>query len=224
MIGSVFISHSSQEPDREMAATLAARLEDHNLDVWWDEGGLLGGDVFPAEILEAIIARESFLFMLSPRSVASRWCRRELICAVQIGKPIIPLLVEEVPPAQRPLEIAELQWIDMRSGVDRGLDPLLRSLGVTPVARPETADTPFARDELLIRALATALTEARGFTDALNMVYLLQRIGLQCVETERAERIWKRLRPLDHYSGPRVDFDKVRIWLLHEWESGPYET
>ncbi|MGH9867501.1 MAG: toll/interleukin-1 receptor domain-containing protein [Candidatus Polarisedimenticolia bacterium] len=221
MIGSVFISHSSQDPDRGMAGTLASRLTEQGLDVWWDEAGLEGGAVFPAEILEAIIRQESFLYMLSPRSAASRWCQRELVRAVELGKLVIPLLVENVSSERQPLEIAGLQRIDIRSGVDRNLDALLHRLGVRLIGEPARYDNPLARDERLLRALAAALTEAKSFTDALNMVGLLKNIGLQCVETERAARILRRLRPFDHYTGPRIDFAKVSAWLIREWESGP---
>jgi hypothetical protein len=53
--GSVFISHSSRQPDFEMTERLADKLKEAELDVWWDSQKLEGGQTFPAEILEAII-------------------------------------------------------------------------------------------------------------------------------------------------------------------------
>lgn len=80
-IGSAFISHSAKEPDHSVAKALFGALQDVGIDVWWDEEGLEGGDSFTVEILEAIIRHHYFLFIVSPRSIKSKWCQRELIKA-----------------------------------------------------------------------------------------------------------------------------------------------
>ena len=95
-LGTVFLSHSAREPDHAVTGALAKALTEVGLDVWWDREGLEGGDFFAVEILEAIIRQRFFLFIVSPRSVASRWCLRELVRATELGKETIPLILEPV--------------------------------------------------------------------------------------------------------------------------------
>mgnify|MGYP001561361736 CR=1 FL=1 len=88
--GSVFISHSSKPPDFDLTKVLAGKLTRCGLNVWWDKDGLEGGHEFTAEIVEAIIRQHYFLFLLSKHSATSKWCRRELARASELGKTIIP--------------------------------------------------------------------------------------------------------------------------------------
>ena len=70
-IGTVFLSHSSHEPDYSVTRTLAEALKEVGIDVWWDVEKLEGGAFFPVEILEAII-RQHFL---SSSYLNNRWNR-----------------------------------------------------------------------------------------------------------------------------------------------------
>lgn len=221
-LGTVFLSHSAREPDHGVTRALAKALAEVGLDVWWDREGLEGGDFFPVEILEAIIRQRFFLFIVSPRSVASRWCLRELVRATELGKETIPVILEPVSEAVRPLELAGLQYVHMSAGVSEALPAILRAFGLGP-SSAAIPDDPFARDGRLIAALAEQLRYAAGFTDALNMVQLLQNIGLACCETERARAILQGMRDLEHFGvagGVRkIDYGKVRSYLLRTWAS-----
>src|SRR5262245_57434965 len=129
-LGTVFLSHSAREPDYAVTRSLAEALTEVGLDVWWDRDQLEGGDFFGVEILEAIIRQRVFLFIVSPRSVASRWCLRELVRATELGKETIPLILEPVSDELLPLQLAGLQYVPMSTGVADALPGILRALGL----------------------------------------------------------------------------------------------
>jgi len=221
-LGTVFLSHSAREPDHSVTQSLAEALTGVGLDVWWDRDGLEGGDFFAVEILEAIIRQRFFLFIVSPRSVESRWCLRELVRATELGKQTIPLILEEVPDGILPLELAGLQYVQISRGVDDALPAILRALGAGP-SSPGLPNDPFARDGRLISAIATQLPYATTFTGSLNMVLLLEKIGLECCETERARTIFAGMRNDKNWSlsgaVKKIDYRKVKDYLLRTWES-----
>jgi len=220
-IASVFISHSAQEPDHFVTRSLATGLQDVGFSVWWDEDGLEGGDFFAVEILEAIIRQRQFLFVISPRSITSKWCQRELIRATELGKEIIPLMLEQVPTERLPLEIAGIQYVNIGRGVQESLPSILKALGVGERASTPALEDPFARDGQLVQAIADQLPYAKSFTDSLNMVMLLQNIGLSCCQTDRAREIFAGMRGPGNWSSAggmrRIDYDKVRSYLLQSW-------
>lgn len=110
----------------------------------------------------------------------------------------------------------------MAAGVGDALPAILRALGLGP-SSASIPDDPFARDGRLIAALAEQLRYAAGFTDTLNMVHLLQNIGLACCETERARAILQGMRDLEHFGAGggvrKIDYGKVRLYLLRTWAS-----
>lgn len=219
-VGSVFISHSSKDPDYGVAEALARSLEQVGLDVWWDKDRLEGGDVFPAEIVEAIIRQRAFLFILSQRSSKSKWCLRELARADELPKEIIPLKLEEVPAGQQPLQLAGLQYVPIGAGISNSLDDILKALGLGLRSKFQAPDDPFARDARLIQAIANQLNYAKTFTDTLNLVLLLKSIGEAICETDRARNLLQGMLSRDQYSGGRISYDKVRDSLLTGWFKG----
>jgi len=220
-IGSVFISHSSREPDFSITKSLAESLEGIGVNVWWDKEGLEGGDYFPVEILEAIIRQHFFIFVISNESIKSKWCLRELIRATELEKEIKPLLLEHIPKEKSPLELAGLQYVDISSGIHNSLPSILRALGIGETTIPNVLDDPFARDGHLIEIMADQLRYAKTFTDTLNLVYMLKNIGMKCSETDHAKTIFENMASLSLFSVQggmrRIDYEKVRAYLLYEW-------
>ncbi len=220
-IGSVFISHSSREPDFSTTKTLAEALESIGINVWWDKEGLEGGDYFPVEILEAIIRQHFFIFIISNESIKSKWCLRELIRATELEKDIKPLILEHIPSEKSPLELAGLQYVEISSGVPNSLPSILRALGIGETTVPNVLDDPFARDVHLIEVVAEQLRYAKTFTDTVNLVHMLRNIGMKCSETDRAKFIFENMTSLSLFSVQggirRIDYEKVRAYLLYEW-------
>lgn len=216
-VGSVFISHSSKDPDYGVAEALARSLEQVGLNVWWDKDRLEGGDVFVAEIVEAIIRQRTFLFILSQSSSRSKWCLRELARADELAKEIIPLKLEDVPAGEQPLELAGLQYVPISAGISNSRDDILKALGLGLRSRFQAPDDPFARDGRLLQAIANQLNYAKTFIDTLNLVLLLKSIGEAICETDRARNLLQKMLSRDHYSGGKISYDKVRQFLLTEW-------
>jgi hypothetical protein len=211
--GSVFISHSSQSPDFEIAEAVSEALGSSGLNVWWDRDGIEAGDEFPAGIVEAIIRQHHFLFLVSPNSVASKWCRRELARADELGKHIVPLKLQGVDADQTPLELAQLHYVDLRNGVQAAWPLLSRALGLGLGQAYSGENDPFARDGRLLRSIAQGMRYGKTFTDALNLVRLLSKIGQECCETDRARELFLAMVDLRNYSGSNIDYDKVSLYL-----------
>lgn len=85
---------------------------------------------------------------------------------------------------------------------------------------PDEEEDSLTRDRCLLQAIADQLPYAKTFTDSLNLVLMLEKIGLACSETDRAREIFGGLRREVNWSirgGLRViDYDKVRSYLLRE--------
>ena len=110
--GHLFLSYAAA--DRERALAIADALEDAGVPVWIDRRGIAGGDLWAAEIAEAIRNCSHLAVLCSATSVTSRNVRQELQLAWDYDRPILPLMLE---PVQFPPEIAYFlhgrQWIDV---------------------------------------------------------------------------------------------------------------
>lgn len=107
----LFISYSRR--DSQFADILITNLEQHGFDVWVDREDIPGGDAWRAAISRAIRRCHSFLAVLSPHAVRSKYVARELALADKHNKPIIPILYQpcEIPPEVE-LQLAGLQMVD----------------------------------------------------------------------------------------------------------------
>jgi hypothetical protein len=77
----VFVCHSSH--DKEFVRKLAAALKNQGFKVWLDEFEMLPGDSLYDKIQQGIRKSSWFIIVLSPHSVKSKWCRRELHAALE---------------------------------------------------------------------------------------------------------------------------------------------
>lgn len=220
-IATVFISHSAKEPDYTVTKSLADALQNIGFGIWWDSEGLESGDFFPVEILEAIIRQRYFILVVSPRSIASKWCQRELVRATELGKEIKPLILESVPDEQLPLLLAGLHCVNIAQGIEKTMPRILKELGVGDPGHIQIQPDPFTHDGRLIQAIADALPHASAFTDGLGLVLMLENIGLSCSNTDRARKIFAGMRGNGNWSirsgMQTIDYSKVRSYLLREW-------
>jgi hypothetical protein len=76
-----FICHSSN--DKRFARRVANDLESHGFKVWFDEFEMLPGDSLYEKIQNGIRTSAWFIIVLSPHSVESKWCKRELHNAME---------------------------------------------------------------------------------------------------------------------------------------------
>lgn len=96
----VFVSYA--HADEEALAEIRW-LQDRGVNVWYDTTGIGPGSEWNDEIARAIQGASCFLFFITPQSVSSEYCRRELNFAQAEGKPVIAvhMKVTDVPPGLR---------------------------------------------------------------------------------------------------------------------------
>ena len=93
----VFISYR-REPSKFLAIIVCKELQKRGYDVFLDIDSIGGGE-FEKIILSQIAARSHFIVLLAHGSLdrcneAGDWFRREIEYALQLGRTIIPILVD----------------------------------------------------------------------------------------------------------------------------------
>lgn len=110
----IFISYSRR--DKAFVQSLHKLVSAAGINVWVDwENIPLTADWWE-EILEGIKKADAFVFIISPDSVNSRVCQREIVAAIEHNKRIIPILHREISKgAELPETIANANWVPMQS-------------------------------------------------------------------------------------------------------------
>jgi len=110
----IFVSHSHHDSAFGLRLVESLRERLGADAVWYDEsGGLHGGDEWWDKIVAEITARDTFLVILSPNALASKWVPKEMSIAyrlhVELGHRLLPLLLL---PCQQRADWAIIQSID----------------------------------------------------------------------------------------------------------------
>jgi hypothetical protein len=126
----VFVSYSRNNLDA--VTQLIKHMKDVGIDLWYDQA-LTGGQRWWDNILAKIRECDIFVLALSPESWDSEACKSELGYVVQLGKPILPVLVSEgininllSPP------LSEIQITDYRRRDMEGAFAVLKSINLAP--------------------------------------------------------------------------------------------
>lgn len=115
----LFISYA--HADSKKVVQLAEILETAGHDVWFDSA-LAGGENWWRSILANIEQADVFIFALTPQSTASAACRAEYQYALDINKPILPIMLAE---AELPVgRLQETQFVAAKTL--RGQDTALQ--------------------------------------------------------------------------------------------------
>jgi|GEM_PF-3407054 len=109
----VFISYSQKNAD--FARKLNLKLQTFGKNTWFDQESLVGASNFEEEIFKGIASSENFVFIISPQSVASPFCAEEVSYASKQNKRFIPILLEETPVENIPVELRSIQWVDFKN-------------------------------------------------------------------------------------------------------------
>jgi WD40 repeat protein len=112
----IFISYSRK--DLAVAEKIINALTKDDLEPWIDWKSIPKGEAFESEIQQGIEKAEIFLFLVSPDSVQSDWCKKEIAHAVKNGKRILPIVLCETDPKIIHPEISKRNWIFCRDGQD----------------------------------------------------------------------------------------------------------
>ncbi len=113
----VFISYSHQ--DREFALRLRTALQERGKDVWLDESGIHPAERWKSALQRAIEGSDTFIFVISAYSAASRECRTELDHAVSLNKRVIPVVANRntLPPG-----LADFQFVPPRGRFEENFE------------------------------------------------------------------------------------------------------
>lgn len=112
----IFISYSRE--DLTIAEKIIDALAKNDLEPWIDWKSIPKGEMLESEILQGIENAEIFLFLVSPDSVRSDWCSKEIAHAIENGKRILPIVIRDTDPKTTHSEISKRNWIFCRVGQD----------------------------------------------------------------------------------------------------------
>jgi formylglycine-generating enzyme required for sulfatase activity len=105
----IFVSYA--RIDKPYCVQVVSRLDVH--EIWYDQR-LYAGQKWWIEIMRRLDWCQGFIYLMSPDSVASEYCQKELELALKLGKHIFPVLINAK--TVLPPELADLQYIDLSSG------------------------------------------------------------------------------------------------------------
>ncbi len=127
----VFISYARRD-SREFVERLNGALEARGKDPWVDTDDIPPASRWERDLHEGIAGSLVFGYVISPGAIASEHCRRELDHAREANKRIVPIAHLEVPDAEIPASVAQLNWIPQQGvfedDFDAALDELIEAL------------------------------------------------------------------------------------------------
>jgi len=108
----VFISYSRKDID--FAKRLTAELQKSEFDFWIDWEGIPPTVDWWREIEKGIEEADAFLFLISPDSANSKFCRQEIDHAVKNGKRLLPLVIRDTKANKIHPKLTPFNWIFFR--------------------------------------------------------------------------------------------------------------
>ena len=107
----IFVSY--RRADRELVASVVRRLEARGVGVWYD-ANIEGGADWRETIVEALTESDMLAIFFSEECNNARQLKKELAVADSLGKPVIPILIENTQPRGAYLyELADRNWIEV---------------------------------------------------------------------------------------------------------------
>lgn len=130
----VFVSYN--RGSLEVVKALAEDLVAAGHQPWFDQE-LTGGQRWWDSILTRIRECEIFVFSLTPDSLESQACGRELDYALLLGKPVLPVLLsDQVETAHLPAGVGQIQHVDYRRLDKQAAFALMRAIAGLPAPPP----------------------------------------------------------------------------------------
>jgi hypothetical protein len=132
----VFISHATV--DRRRATRLGTLLAKNGIAYWYSREHLVHGQSWYRDIGAALESCNWLIVIASHAGVRNRWVREEVTHALierRYRNRVIPLLFEDCNLRSLAWSIQSIQYIDFRSGWQRGIDRLLKRLRQPPYRR-----------------------------------------------------------------------------------------
>ena len=112
----VFISYS--RIDMVFADRLVAALEGRGFTCLIDRRDLEYGEEWQAVLRDLIEKSDTVVFVVSPRSINSQWCRWEMAEVSKLSKRLVPLVIDQVTPELLPPEIGAIHLMPFGASID----------------------------------------------------------------------------------------------------------
>jgi WD40 repeat protein len=113
----IFVSYSRGD-SADFALRLVAALEKLSIAAKLDTRDLEFGERWQNQLKDFIRQADAVVFIVSPRSISSHWCRWEVAEVATQSKRLVPVLHKAVPPEDLPAEISDVQLFSF--GADAG--------------------------------------------------------------------------------------------------------
>lgn len=115
-----FISYARE--DWDTAEKIIKALNERDIDPWYDQEDIPAAVKWDPEMLVGVQCSQSFIYLISPDSLLSENCDKELNCALRHNKRLIPIVARS--PESLPIHpaISELNWIflnNFESAIDK---------------------------------------------------------------------------------------------------------
>ena len=111
----VFLSYA--EEDKAIMEQVRRSLRREGFTVWTNTTDIQTGEAFQHAINRGIEETDNLVYLLSPDSLKSEYCQRELDYALSLNKRVIPLLAQKTEPTQIPDMLRSLHYIDLTDNV-----------------------------------------------------------------------------------------------------------
>ena len=112
----VFISYSRK--DKDIADYVSEVLKENGIRYWIDKEGIYSSSNYKELIVDAIEVAKAVIFISSENSNSSINVIREIGYAVNMKKPILPLILDEAPYAKSiRLDISDIDQIDFKNPI-----------------------------------------------------------------------------------------------------------
>lgn len=145
---SVFISYSRDDAT-EAAEDIRQKLIAASIDTFLDTHSIVPGEPWEDRLSKLVSQSEKVLYLISPNSVASKHCTWEIRHAEELGKSIIPVVVQDVDFKLIPDAAKRLNFLFMRS-------PEERSAQFVTLSNAISIDIAWEREKKRIGDLASA--------------------------------------------------------------------
>ncbi|MEK8016451.1 MAG: TIR domain-containing protein, partial [Candidatus Parabeggiatoa sp.] len=127
----IFICYDVQ--DKAIRDSVIQSLSRYAKTCWTHDRDIQKGEQYERAIERGIEGADNIFFFISPSSVASDYCQRELAHAAKYHKRIVPLLMTPTPVSDMPDVLRSLQYVDFtektsQADYESGIDEILNIL------------------------------------------------------------------------------------------------
>jgi hypothetical protein len=131
---------------------LAGDLDKQVAGVWFDQSDIQVGQQWHNEIIDGIRECKAFVLVLSPDAAESRYVREEVNKALELGKPVIPILYRAANwTGEFAALVKDVQTLDLRSGsYTENFQTLVDGLVAAGAAKITGYEKPFMRQPVKV--------------------------------------------------------------------------